>query len=394
MRTSQRTATALATVLLVSCAGDRADAPAPRADVAPPVAALLIGPEEFGSDPVRAADLRDRISQDPYLYFRFINKRWSKAVCDSFTEADLEFVVTSLHGDAHLSQYAITTDQRGLDDFDDSASGPAGLDIVRFLASVELVLASKGWDDRRDDAFDAFMKGYRLAIADPGYAPPEPTYAARLRSQLMSQEEFLSWAESLMEPFDEHARRQNEESVRLFGEMMLRSRPELAPTYFDLKSAGWLHIGVGSALTLKQLARMEGPTASPDDDIVLEAKELSDLSVIDGSRRVGRIRHDIMAIVPTQPGQDLGVRDWWVRSWAPSYKEIDLDDLRTAAELLEIVHDVGAQLGQGHRAEARETPDLAEERLARNEAWARREAAAQIRNLLDAWEIFRRGAAG
>ena len=379
-----------------------------RAEVAPSVAALLIVPAELGPDPARAADLRDRISQDPYLYFRFINRRWLRAVCDSFTKADLDFVVTSLHGDAHFSQYAVTTDQRGLDDFDDSASGPAALDIVRFLASVELVLKGKGWEARRDDAFDAFMEGYRLAITDPTYTPPEPAYAARLRGRLMSPEEFLPWAESLMEPFDEHAKRQNEESVRLFGEMMLRSRPELAPTYFDLKSAGWLHIGVGSALTLKQLARMEGPTSAPEDDIVLETKQLSDLSgidcieiadgrdamrVIDGSRRVGRIRHDIMAVVPTPAGRDLGVRDWWVRSWAPSYREIDLDDLRTAAELLEIVHDVGAQLGHGHRAEAREAPDLANERLARNKTWARREAAAQVRNLLDAWRIFRKGAA-
>ncbi len=154
---------------------------------------------------------------------------------------------------------------------------------------------------------------------------------------------------------------------------------------------------MGSALTLKQLARMEGPTSAPEDDIILEAKELSDLSgidcvevadwgdamrVIDGSRRVGRIRHDIMAIVPMPRAPDSGGRDWWVRSWAPSYKEIDLDDLRSAEELLEIVHDVGAQLGRGHRAEARE-------RWERNEAWARREVAVQVRNLLEAWEIFR-----
>ncbi len=233
------------TAVLASCVGERAESPPPGSGVSPGVAALLIGPDELGDDPARAADLRQRISQDPYLYFRFINKRWSKAVCDSLTRANLEFVVTSLHGDAHFNQYAITKDQRGLDDFDDSVSGPAALDIVRFLASVELVLVGKEWDAQRDEAFDAFVEGYRLAGADPSYNPPEPTYAARLRSRSMSQEEFLPWAESLMEPFDEHASRQHEESARLFGEMMLRSRPELPPSYFALKRSGWLHIRRG-----------------------------------------------------------------------------------------------------------------------------------------------------
>lgn len=408
--TVQTAATTLTAVVLLSCSGERGSAPvsSPRASAA--TAALLIGSDELGSDPARAADLEAQLVQDLYTYFRFINKRWSKAVCASFGEADFESVVTSLHGDAHFSQYALTNDQRGLDDFDDSASGPAALDIVRFLASVELVLTAKAWDAERERAFDAFFDAYRRAVVDPTYMPAEPAYVSRSRARLMSQEEFLVWAESLMEPFDEHASHAHAEGARRFAEAMLRSRPDLPAHYFDVKRSGWLHIGVGSALTLKQLARMEGPTTAPEDDIVLEAKELSDLSgidcvettsddndatrVLDGSRRVGRIRHDIMAILPPLPGQKLESRNWWVRSWAPSYTEIDLADLRSADELVEIVRDVGAQLGHGHRAEARETPDLASERLDRNEAWARREAAAQVLHLREAWAIFRESVTG
>jgi len=53
------------------------------------------------------------------------------------------------------------------------------------------------------------------------------------------------------------------------------------------------------------------------------------------------LKHEILAAGPEQPpvaidGQRRELRDWWIRSWDPSYREID----RT-----EIVYDSGVQLG-------------------------------------------------
>ena len=45
-----------------------------------------------------------------------------------------------LHGDAHLEQYAFTKSAWGLDDFDDSTRGPALVDIIRFLGSIDLTV--------------------------------------------------------------------------------------------------------------------------------------------------------------------------------------------------------------------------------------------------------------
>jgi hypothetical protein len=42
-----------------------------------------------------------------------------------------------LHGDAHIGQFAVTADEWGLGDFDDSTRGPAFVDIVRFLGSID-----------------------------------------------------------------------------------------------------------------------------------------------------------------------------------------------------------------------------------------------------------------
>ena len=66
--------------------------------------------------------------------------------------------VVRLHGDAHVEQFAIAQDAWGLDDFDDSARGPAAVDIVRFLGSIELVARQRSWEKDRDRLFDRFVE--------------------------------------------------------------------------------------------------------------------------------------------------------------------------------------------------------------------------------------------
>jgi hypothetical protein len=72
--------------------------------------------------------------------------------------------------------------------------------------------------------------------------------------------------------------------------------------------------GVGSAEGAKILIRVHGPSADPDDDELIEAKELQYLGglpcletpptvqpalrVIAGARQVGRLKHDVLAAGP------------------------------------------------------------------------------------------------
>src|SRR5262249_21688235 len=130
---------------------------------------------------------------------------------------------------------------------------------------------------------------------------------------------------------------------------------------------GWVHLGVGSALAQKVLIRVQGRTADPEDDELFEAKEVSNLDglkcleepsapsavrIIDGTRHLGRLRHDIIAIgptllvAPTENGAQHYL-EWWVSSWEPSYREVRLSDLRSVADLSDIAYDAGVQLGAG-----------------------------------------------
>jgi hypothetical protein len=318
-----------------------------------------------------------------------------------------------LHGDAHLSQYAYTLTDHGLDDLDDSISGPVALDVVRFLGSVDLAARARGWTDQRESLLDEFFRGYRAALRDRDYEPPVPSYVWRMRERLVEHPSgdvaFLAWAESLMEPVQEVDDQGIEEGRLRLAELIASQRPELPPFFLEPKRIGWLRMGVGSALTPKLLLRCEGPTRADEDDFLLEARELSHLDqvscvdtahsgqavrVLEGYGRIGRIRHDIIVVVPGPPDPDPESREWWARSWEPSYRELRLDELLSPEELSEVVHDAAGQLGNGHGWTADDDPG--EALRARNLEWLERmeprmrTVALQLtEDLLEAWEVFR-----
>lgn len=166
---------------------------------------------------------------------------------------------------------------------------------------------------------------------------------------------------------------------------------------------------VGSIDLVSRRRRVEGETPASEDDRIIEAKELSRLEgidcltvptsgevvrVIDGARQIGRIHHDVLAAVPRKPEWDTEIRDWWVKSWQPSYAELELADLVSASELAEVAHDVGAQLGSTNLRQvspARQAQfRLAEwSAIARLEPRIRRTARRLVDDLLEAWRQFR-----
>ena len=77
--------------------------------------------------------LVDSLRSNAFAYFRFINRPWTARVCEVFADDVRDLPTVRLHGDAHIEQFALTSDAWGLDDFDDTARGPALVDIVRML---------------------------------------------------------------------------------------------------------------------------------------------------------------------------------------------------------------------------------------------------------------------
>src|SRR5688572_32998022 len=122
------------------------------------IAVALMG-TAHGAGPLRAEpesleraapELIERLRADPYNYFRFVNRPWITRVCDDLASDLRDLPIVRLHGDAHVEQFAMAQDAWGLDDFDDSAQGPAAIDIVRFLGSIDLVARRRSWEKDRD----------------------------------------------------------------------------------------------------------------------------------------------------------------------------------------------------------------------------------------------------
>jgi hypothetical protein len=364
---------------------------------------------------VASPDVLERMRATPHDYFRFINHEWTARVCDVFASDIPHQPTVQLHGDAHIEQYALNNKAWGLDDFDDSTRGPALVDIVRFLGSIDLAVQQRGWSRERDRLADRFFAGYRRGLSAPLDRPPEPDIVRQLMAEKppMSNDAFLDWADRLISHGDDAPMPGVIAAMKEFSKIVRRERPEFPEDYFDVVRSGWLRLGIGSASSRKVLIRVKGPSSDPDDDVVLEAKAVRALDglncleapqpptlrIVAGSHQLGRLKYDILAAgpevaVPEMTLQGEHLRNWWIHSWEPSYHEIAIDEFRTVDDLSDIVYDSGMQLGAGSiqrfeggvddgiRREALASLDTLEPRL-------REESDRLVRELLRGWHEFR-----
>jgi len=365
---------------------------------------------------VASPELLARMRAAPHDYFRFINHEWTARVCDLFARDLAHLPTVQLHGDAHVEQYALTSNDWGLDDFDDSTRGPALVDIVRFLGSIDLTVQQRGWSRDRDRLVDRFFDGYRHGLSAPLERPSQPDIVRRLRSEKppMSNEAFLAWADSMTSRMDEAPMPGVIAAMKEFAKIVRQERPEFVEDYFEVVRAGWLHLGVGSASTRHVLMRLRGASSDPADDVVLEAKAVRSLDglsclefsdtrpafrIIRGSHQLGRLKHDILAAGPEVAVPDMTVqgeqlRNWWIHSWEPSYHEITIDELRSVDDLSDIVYDSGTQLGAGtvHRFDGSIDTTIQREALATLtplEPRLRQTSKTLVQEMLRGWHAFR-----
>ena len=210
-------------------------------------------------------ELLARLRADPFTYFRFINRAWTERVCEAFADVPSPTIVR-LHGDAHVEQFALTKDAWGLDDFDDSTRGPAFIDVVRFLGSLDLASPS-AWLDRahRDRALGPLLRGLPSRIDQSGLSGrATPTSSVELQRQApVTRAAYLAWGERQMHPMDEARSRRSSSGMEALERLVRDERPDLAPGYFAVRRAGWLRMGVGSATIRKVLIRVQGATTDP-----------------------------------------------------------------------------------------------------------------------------------
>lgn len=365
---------------------------------------------DFASRP----DLLQRIAASPFQYFRFTNHGFAAAICATFEDILPALPTVNLHGDAHLEQFAVTDASFGLVDFDDAVGGPAVIDLLRFGVSLQIAAGERGWT--ANDALDSFFGGYQAALEDPAAEGPLPAFVDRARQSFARDPDaFLANSDALMEPLLPHEQPEADAGSKRYIEMIREQSPKLTRAFFETKRYGRLRGGVGSALDERFLIRVEGPTPAQDDDVVLEAKELRDLSsvpcvqasplggrfrTIVGHARLGGYDDPFLAVIPRGPEETADDPPFWVKSWQPDYRELDAaQDLTSADELDQLAYQAGLQLGRGH---IRQIVTPFDDQLRRAVRDMLRDYGPRIRATIDSmtertlasWQHFRDEAAG
>lgn len=350
-------------------------------------------------------DLAAKLAASPHAYFRFVNSAFAALACSAFEDVRESLPDVSLHGDAHVEQYAVTSLGRGLTDFDDCTRGKPVIDLVRFGASVLLAAREKGWPREETRALDEFLRGYRDGLGSGQLEMRTPAVVTRIRARfawqhgpaLVQAHRLIDAAPLPPETF--------QDAVSRFSELVRFTR-DLPADFFKVKRIGALTMGVGSALDEKYLILFEGQTAAEDDDLVVEAKQVRSLAgnpclrtdidasrVLDGQRTIAYEPFAYAAVVAH------GDKHFWVHDWTDDYREASLSsEIASPRDLREIAYDAGVQMGRAHPKRSDGSRDDALRRAARaaidryearvREAMGRMAAAVEA-----AWRAFRDGLA-
>jgi uncharacterized protein (DUF2252 family) len=304
----------------------------------------------------RRPDLVAKLASSPHAYFRFVNAGFAAGTCAAFADVRDSLPDVSLHGDAHVEQYAVTSLGRGLTDFDDCTRGKPVIDLVRFGTSLVLAAREKGWQrEEAARAIDEFLRGYRDGLGAGQLEMRTPAVVTRIRARFAWRHApALHQAHELIDaaplPVDTFA-----DAVARFSELVRFTR-ELPDDFFKVKRIGALTMGIGSALDEKYLLLFEGQTAAPEDDLVVEAKQVRTLAgnpclrtdigasrVLDGQRTIAYEPFAYAAVVAH------GDRFFWMHDWTDDYREASLTrEIASARDLREIAYDAGVQMGRAH----------------------------------------------
>jgi hypothetical protein len=329
------------------------------------------GADRFGSEASFALDraglrargaspeLLAKLDGSAYAYFRTLARAYELRTCARFRDERWYLPVVAIHGDAHVEQFVVTPTTAGLEDFDQSAYGPAVVDLVRYAASIHLTCRGVAWSCNADRVVAAYLRAYRAALDRPPQQLPLAVTARLRRETPADALGWLSWAEGLLRPLAPHDEARVRRGWIGFVKAEAECRPERPPAYYDLVHVGSLQMGVGSALETKLLFRVRGPTDAPDDDLLVEARTTVLPTENECALRPlhGGALQPLMFMTLLGPKMpevfgfaSLGVEgtpEFWLQSWDPGHHELSIKDLRAEAELVEVAEDAARQLA-GH----------------------------------------------
>lgn len=420
MRAAQLLLASLGLSSLVTCSRattPRASAPAP--EPRPPEPAFISASavdatiEPFGELDVPPGsfdfkghpEVAGRIAESPHAYFRFTQRLFAKATCKRLDALVASSPKARLHGDAHIEQYFVSDLGRGLSDFDDAAVGPPLVDLTRFAASTLIAARLQGLDSAREgELLDQLFAGYRAGLAGKTLAKEAPPFAVALSKKFTSDKKgFLLYLDNQLEPIDAEETSFVKSELGSYVGLAAKDEPKRPAEFFDVKRLGRTKIGIGSALTRKYVVVLEGSSKAEEDDVVVEIKQVSDLSEVPCVKAIPAGAADARAAMQKAAGDKKLLRPallpngkFWVNEWLTNYEEARIRKLMPA-DLRDLVFEAGVTLAGVHRSPLPDGPAPSATSLspsAELEQSVRDVAKQLVSETMDGWERFHREVKG
>jgi uncharacterized protein (DUF2252 family) len=289
-----------------------------------------------------------------------------------------------------------------MSDYDDASVGPAAVDLVRMGTSTLLAARQHALSPEDTEKLLAeLFRGYGEGLKNKLLPKQSPPFAAALNAKFSKDRKgFLDYAEkSILAPDEAEEKLARAKLDEYVGGL---KQAGIAPKngFFKVKKVGRLKLGIGSALTKKFLVRLEGPSANAEDDVVVEIKEVADLSHVPcvqgvaGGAAAARAAEQKLAPAGKKLLEPALLTDgrFWVNEWLSNYQEARIKKL-THADLSPLVYEAGLMLGLEHTKPLPDGPPPKPESLAPSQQ-EMAELAKTMRELADSstrgWERFKR----
>lgn len=329
-------------------------APASTSTEVKPFAELDVDPKsfDFGAHP----DLVVRISENPHAYFRFTQRLFARVICKKFEDRLATAPLVRLHGDPHVEQYAVSDLGRSLVDYDDASVGPQIIDLSRFATSALLAIRQLGGDAAQEaKSLGEFFKGYRDGLGGKPLPKQPPAFVAALTSRFgKERKSFLDFITHSLVPLEKDEDSFVRGQVKAYVDFVKGKEPKRATGFYEVKEVGKTTLGIGSALTRKFLVVIEGSSNGADDDVVMEVKQVADLSSVPCVKGIPAGAADARADEQRRAGSKnllvpvlLPDNRFWVNEWLSNYQEVKIKKL-TQADVEALLFEAGVMLGYEH----------------------------------------------
>ncbi len=298
---------------------------------------------------------------------------------DMASQKDLnQATAVPLQGDFHLENLGTYRTAAGdfaydLNDFDEAVVGPFTWDIARLGVSIYLAADEVGLKKSdQEEMVGYFLKAYQSALAaiqkNPGLlnVPLSERYLSEKPAEQVTQarQRFsrAAWLQE-MAPGSRFALGNKIQPVPAAESQTLQqaiqgyaaSRRE-GPAFFAVKDTAVRIAGKGSLGRYRYIVLMEGPSASPQDDLILEFKEATTPSASyagqrssgdDGQRIVSAYRQMLPQADPYLGATRLGSLSAYVRELLPD-ESVNLEKVNKVSEYRDFLDSVALIIARAH----------------------------------------------